>query len=297
MFGIEDFCGKLNGNRTLQELLHPEHRGRLGPRLLSRSRLAGRQGPLQLLHLLPKHGLQGVHDLQLVLDLRHPAGDLGGWRRGLRRPGAERRSDRVLEEILQKAKLLQWLGELADGRCRLLPPLLVGRFAQPLLRRPLPSTRPGRRPGARLRRPPPRCAAGGSSLRRREGGRRGRALSPGPRRRGAGYRGLLGPGDGSRFRSRGGIRRRRFRTAALAARAAVCGFAGHLGSAPGVAGSENRARRMLYRGWRREHNKASQARHPRPFALQRSYGRRGHARRPGASIPSIPGRSAGQAEG
>jgi hypothetical protein len=28
MFGIEDFSGKLNGNRTLQELLHVEHRAR-----------------------------------------------------------------------------------------------------------------------------------------------------------------------------------------------------------------------------------------------------------------------------
>jgi len=27
MFGIEHFCGKPNGGRTLQKLLHPEHRG------------------------------------------------------------------------------------------------------------------------------------------------------------------------------------------------------------------------------------------------------------------------------
>jgi hypothetical protein len=27
VFGIEDFSGKLNGNRALRELLHPEHRG------------------------------------------------------------------------------------------------------------------------------------------------------------------------------------------------------------------------------------------------------------------------------
>jgi hypothetical protein len=27
VFGIEDFSGKLNGNRVLQEFLDPEHRG------------------------------------------------------------------------------------------------------------------------------------------------------------------------------------------------------------------------------------------------------------------------------
>jgi hypothetical protein len=27
MFGIEDFSGKPNGDRTLQKSLHPEHRG------------------------------------------------------------------------------------------------------------------------------------------------------------------------------------------------------------------------------------------------------------------------------
>jgi hypothetical protein len=27
MFGIEDFSGKPNGDRTLQRSLHPEHRG------------------------------------------------------------------------------------------------------------------------------------------------------------------------------------------------------------------------------------------------------------------------------